>query len=84
MPNHFHGIINIIVGADPRVCPDSRVCPDNDQKNKGQSQGIAPTSALPDMIKRFKSLTTYYFTGRASEFCVRAAWWHRECGISLE
>jgi putative transposase len=57
MPNHFHGII-IIVGADPRVCPDPRVYPENERTKAGQSQGIAPTLTLPDVIKRFKSLTT--------------------------
>lgn len=59
MPNHFHGIIQIInktdsvVGADLRVCPgsDLRVCPDDTwqtsktgQSHKpGQSHRIAPT-----------------------------------------
>ena len=65
MPNHFHGIIQI-VGTDPRICP------------LGQSQGIAPTEGisategisptptegiarslgLPDVVQRFKALTT--------------------------
>jgi len=33
MPNHFHGIINI-VGGDPCVCPD---------KNKNINEGSAET-----------------------------------------
>ena len=46
MPNHFHGIV-ILVGIGPRAYPKS-----------GQSQGIAPTISLPDVVGRFKSLTT--------------------------
>jgi putative transposase len=46
MPNHVHGII-ILVGAGPRACPDS-----------GQPRGVAPTISLPDVVHRFKSLTT--------------------------
>jgi putative transposase len=52
MHNHFHGIINIAVGADPRVCPP------REHIKTGQSQGIASTLSLPDVIKQFKSLTT--------------------------
>ena len=63
MPNHFHGIIQIInetrpVGADLRVCPD----------NTGQSRRSAPTdteksgehpgSPLHAMIQWFKTMTT--------------------------
>ncbi|OGO51992.1 MAG: hypothetical protein A2148_04100 [Chloroflexi bacterium RBG_16_68_14] len=49
MPNHVHGII-ILVGAGPCACPDG----------SGQPQGVAPTGAmsLPDVVQRFKSLTT--------------------------
>jgi putative transposase len=52
MPNHIHGII-ILVGADPRVGPnaDPRACP-------GQPQGVAPTLGLPDVVHRFKTMTT--------------------------
>ena len=44
MPNHFHGIIQIINDADS-VGADLRVCPDNTwQTSKtGQSHRIAPT-----------------------------------------
>ena len=53
MPNHVHGIV-ILVGAGPRACPDCG------RFNKGQPQGVAPTGALslPDVMHRFKTLTT--------------------------
>lgn len=52
MPNHFHGIIEI-VGAGPCACPDNI----NGQKLKnGQPQGVAPT--LSDIMNRFKTMTT--------------------------
>jgi REP element-mobilizing transposase RayT len=60
MPNHFHGIIEI-VGAGPRACP-------NDgqptlRANDGQPQGVAPTTlSLPDVVHRFKTLTTKRYT----------------------
>lgn len=44
MPNHFHGIIQIIVGADLRVCPD----------NSGEHTG----SPLHRMVQWFKTITT--------------------------
>jgi REP element-mobilizing transposase RayT len=50
MPNHIHGIIVLIVGAGPCACPD--------KKRQGQPQGVAPTMSLPDVVHRFKSLTT--------------------------
>ena len=56
MPNHVHGII-MLVGAGPRACPD------NSGRSRGvvgQPQGVAPTGtmSLPDVVHRFKSLTT--------------------------
>jgi len=56
MPNHIHGIIILTpnVGAGPRACLE------NDQ-GIGQPRGVAPTTrslSLPDVIHRFKSLTT--------------------------
>ena len=66
MPNHIHAII-ILVGADRRVCPDSgpRVCPDSGPRacpgqpqELGQPQGGAPTLGLPDVVHRFKTMTT--------------------------
>ncbi|MCI2428531.1 transposase [Candidatus Acetothermia bacterium] len=51
MPNHVHGII-ILVGAGPFACPEI-----------GQPQGVAPTMlSLPDVIHRFKTLTTKRYT----------------------
>ena len=48
MPNHIHGIIVLSsVGATLRGCPPL-----------GQAQGPAPTMSLPDVVHRFKSLTT--------------------------
>jgi len=56
MPNHIHGIINI-VGVDPRVDPiKNNNLPDN---HNGQTQGSAPTAlSLSNIIQRFKTLTT--------------------------
>ncbi len=51
MPNHIHGIIILGVGAGPRACPDKK-------QRLGQPQGVAPTFSLPDVVRRFKSLTT--------------------------
>lgn len=49
MPNHVHGII-ILVGAGASACPDD--------PGLGRPQGVAPTMSLPDVVHRFKSLTT--------------------------
>jgi putative transposase len=71
MPNHIHGII-ILVGADPRVCPAQpsvgvgpRAYPDSGPRaypgqpqEMGQPQGVAPTLGLPDVVHRFKTMTT--------------------------
>lgn len=59
MPNHFHGIIVLQspdVGAGPRACPDF-----TGSRREGHPQGGAPTAgglSLPDVVHRFKSLTT--------------------------
>lgn len=55
MPNHFHGIINI-VGADQCVCPDPSIYPKHftEIKNKGEHIG----SSLPKIIQWFKTMTT--------------------------
>lgn len=79
MPNHFHGIIILDVGAGPRACPDLTgpcACPDltgpyggeeqggedtghpQGGEDTGHPQGGAPTMSLPDVVHRFKSLTT--------------------------
>jgi putative transposase len=73
MPNHIHGIIILrdhhVVGATPRGCPTS-----------GQAQGPAPTMSLPDVVHRFKSLTTARYPQGVAEkgwppFCRRL--WQR-------
>ena len=46
MPNHLHGIVALNVGAGHRARPT------------GHPRGGAPTFSLPDIIHRFKSLTT--------------------------
>ncbi len=71
MPNHFHGIINIAVGATPCGRPNLRgrptLCsrPDPDvvdgksaqtHNELGQSHRIAPT--LGDIVNWFKTMTT--------------------------
>ena len=62
MPNHVHGIIQIIsnsksVGAGPCACPI------NEWKQIiGQPQGVAPTMSLSDIVHRFKTLTTKRYT----------------------
>ena len=64
MPNHFHGIIQIInthtVGADLRVCPDK-----TDEHKKGEhgadkykEKGEHTGSPLHTMIQWFKTMTT--------------------------
>jgi len=50
MPNHFHGIIELPVGA-PLVGAQNV-----DQLQPGQPQGIAPT--IGDIVGAFKSITT--------------------------
>jgi len=61
MPNHIHGIIILGVGAGPRACPDEK-------KRMGQPQRVAPTISLPEVVQRFKSLTTTkYIKGVAQE-----------------
>jgi len=65
MPNHIHGIIVLTgptpaapVGAGPRACPEE--LHGQPWGVDGQPQGVAPTSrmSLPDVVHRFKSLTT--------------------------
>jgi putative transposase len=52
MPNHIHAVI-VLVGAGPRARPEPN----------GQPRGVAPTRnalalSLPDVVHRFKTLTT--------------------------
>ncbi|MBW1772336.1 MAG: transposase [Deltaproteobacteria bacterium] len=72
MPNHIHGII-IIVGATPRGCPTTpRGCP-----TSGQAQGPAPTGgtagvgrtlSLPDIVHRFKTMTTKRYADGVKQY----------------
>ncbi len=57
MPNHFHGIINI-VGAAPCGRPNLGGHPDPDNTNNklGQPYKVAPT--LGDIVNWFKTMTT--------------------------
>jgi putative transposase len=57
IPNHLHGII-ILNNTKSRVGAGPCACPENEQKTQGQPQGIAPTVSLPDVVRRFKTLTT--------------------------
>src|SRR3989304_7937394 len=77
MPNHLHGII-ILVRAGPRGGPDhprqprgvdgGPGRPQGVADRPGQPQGVAPALSLPDVVHRFKSLTTasYRREGRES------------------
>ena len=69
MPNHFHGIIQIVnthtitVGADLRVCPDvqKRACPENMNKHdveKYIEKGEHTGSPLHRMMQWFKTMST--------------------------
>ena len=60
MPNHFHGIINI-VGAAPR----GRPIPDNNNNASGQPHRIAP--ALGDILNWFKTMTTNKYICRVKQ-----------------
>ncbi len=72
MPNHIHGII-IIVGAPPCGCPTPRGCPTQTYEN-GRPRGGAPTEnaptqlSLPDVVQRFKTLTTKRYMGGVKQF----------------
>ncbi len=75
MPDHVHGIITIEpVGVGPRARPahNDDGIPNMVQSDasvihvEGQTQGSAPTVAggslsLPDVVQRFKSLTTIHY-----------------------
>ena len=63
MPNHVHGIV-VLVGVGPCARPVA----------EGQSQGIAPTKdasalSLPDVIHRYKTLTTKRYVDSVKQFC---------------
>jgi len=58
MPNHFHGIIEFVVGVPLVGTQNSEQIPTMEQslQIKGQPQGIAPT--VGDAVGAFKSLST--------------------------
>ena len=63
MPNHFHGILQIIpVGATHVVGQNHDDKPEMGRPRGGQPQGIAPTGrgnkTVGDMLDAFKSITT--------------------------
>jgi len=73
MPNHVHGIIILgeditrSVGAGPRACP-------SDHRQQGQPRGAAPTQmSLPDVVHRFKSLTTNRYRKAVAELVARSS-----------
>jgi REP element-mobilizing transposase RayT len=58
MPNHFHAILNI-VGETLVVAPNQTIDPIDNNKIKGQPQGIAPTNkTVGEIIGAYKSITT--------------------------
>ena len=64
MPNHVHGIIVLTgsdVGAGPRTCPDKRGV-------RGQPRGVAPTMTLPQVVHRFKLMTTTRYRWGVEKF----------------
>lgn len=60
MPNHFHAIMEIAVGATLVVAPNDTVAPniESGQHDMGQQQGIAPTKpkTVGDMVGAFQSI----------------------------
>ncbi len=56
MPNHIHGIV-FLVGAGPRARTKGR-----------QPQEVAPTLSLPDVVHRFKTMTTHQYTRGVKEY----------------
>ena len=56
MPNHFHGIIKLTVGAPLVGAQNKANVQINAQPQSGQPQGIAPT--VGDIVGAFKSITT--------------------------
>ena len=84
MPNHIHGIIILVGAdrrvcpdSGPRVCPDSgpRACPDSGPRacpgqpqELGQPQGVGPMLGLPDVVHRFKTMTTKRYADGVKRF----------------
>ncbi|MBA4369458.1 MAG: transposase [Desulfobacterium sp.] len=74
MPNHIHGIIQILsnpdpVGAGPRACPFPHISNTTRQpREEGQPRGVAPTRSLPDIVHRFKTLTTKQYADGVANY----------------
>lgn len=62
MPNHFHGIVILCtpaVGAGPSACPETTIESESGQLGiESGPRGSAPTLSLPDVVHRFKTMTT--------------------------
>lgn len=62
MPNHFHGILEIVVVAQNKLTAHNEPVAENENgqpQPNGQPQGIAPTAkTVGDIIGAFKSITT--------------------------
>ena len=72
MPNHIHGVI-VLVGAGPHACPEqghprADMPANNPAVRLGQPQGVAPTLSLPDVVHRFKTLTTKRYADGVKRF----------------
>ncbi len=73
MPNHIHGII-VLVGAGPRACPaGGRVqgpAPTISSMlgNTEQPQGVATIMSLPNVIHRFKTITTKRYADGVKQY----------------
>lgn len=65
MPNHIHGII--IIGITP-VGAGPCACPEPGQTHTGQPRGVAPTLSLPDVVHRFKTLTTKRYADGVKQY----------------
>jgi REP element-mobilizing transposase RayT len=77
MPNHFHAILEIVVGAPLVVAQNDNIIKnDNIVKNdnqKGQPQGITPTDkTLGDIIGAFQSIVTVKYI-----HCVKTKKWQQ-------
>ena len=62
MPNHIHGIIviDVVVGADQRVCPND-VGGMGKGEHAGSPQQGSPQPPLGSIIQWFKTMTTNYY-----------------------
>lgn len=71
MPNHFHAILEIVVGATLVVAQNDNIVKNDNQK--GQPQGIAPTDkTLGDIIGAFQSIVTVKYI-----HCVKTKKWQQ-------